>query len=77
MKLPFLRQTPSEPAPLTQAERDELNDFRTNYAMLVGIQREGRSLKFTYWRNGEQFEIECYATIEDNVSHWKALAGLG
>jgi len=40
-------------------------------AFLIGIEKSGRVLKFTFVRNGEFTVIETYATMGDDVEGWK------
>lgn len=45
-------------------------------AKLVDIRRDGRSLHFTFVRNGQAFMIETMGLMSDNVTLWKTQAGL-
>ncbi len=41
------------------------------HAYLVGINREGRSNKFIFVRNGQMFEVETMGLLSDDVQQWR------
>lgn len=43
---------------------------------LIGIERVGRTNKFTFRRGAKTFAIETYGTTADNLNEWKELAGM-
>jgi len=45
-------------------------DMREN-AYLVGIEREGRTNKFIFMRNGKLIQIETIGMISDDLPEWK------
>lgn len=48
------------------------NEELSKRAFIIGMEREGRVMKFTFMRNGELFQLETISQISDNLPEWKA-----
>lgn len=55
---------------LAQQELDGLRKLQTNRAALVSIVRDGRFIRFSFFRNGKLTTIETYSAIDCNVNAW-------
>lgn len=42
-----------------------------SYAFLIGIERNGRTNRFTFIKNGAPYVIETMGLISDDISEWK------
>ncbi len=49
----------------------KLLDSVSDCAHLTDIERNGRTLKFRFMRNGEVYELETISMMSDNMPEWK------
>ena len=47
------------------------NEMLQNRALLFSIEREGRTNKFTFIRNGKFHQIETMGLLSDDLTDWK------